>query len=120
MRFPLASSPGLVNGLNFLLFSVNQDDLVGQLFALFLLTVAAAESAMRLAITAQQQQPVDSTGQAQHPGISAAFDFSTYHYILMCKRAARQTMHLDALWVANHKFWPMLQGLVKGLEPSTT
>ena len=36
--------------LNFLTFSVFLDDLVGQIFALFVLTVAAAESAVGLAI----------------------------------------------------------------------
>jgi len=36
--------------LNFALFSVYLDDLVGQLFSLFVLTVAAAESAIGLAI----------------------------------------------------------------------
>lgn len=35
---------------NFVLFSVYLDDLVGQIFALFVLTVAAAESAIGLAI----------------------------------------------------------------------
>ena len=36
--------------LNFVLFSVYFDDLYGQLFSLFILTVAAAESAIGLAI----------------------------------------------------------------------
>ena len=36
--------------LNFVVFSVYLDDLVGQVFALFVLTVAAAESAIGLAI----------------------------------------------------------------------
>jgi len=36
--------------LNFLFFSVYLDDIVGQLFALFVLTVAAAESAIGLAL----------------------------------------------------------------------
>ena len=36
--------------LNFVTFSVFLDDLVGQIFALFVLTVAAAESAIGLAI----------------------------------------------------------------------
>jgi|TARA_B110000971_G_C20003766_1_gene498121 NADH-quinone oxidoreductase subunit K len=36
--------------LNFVTFSVFIDDLVGQIFALFVLTVAAAESAIGLAI----------------------------------------------------------------------
>ena len=36
--------------LNFVTFSVFLDDLVGQVFALFVLTVAAAESAIGLAI----------------------------------------------------------------------
>lgn len=36
--------------LNFLVFSVYLDDMMGQLFALFVLTVAAAESAIGLAI----------------------------------------------------------------------
>ena len=40
----------LAVNLNFLFFSLALDDLVGQLFALFLLTVAAAESAIGLAI----------------------------------------------------------------------
>ena len=40
----------LAVNLNFLLFSVYLDDLVGQLFALFVLTVAAAESAIGLAL----------------------------------------------------------------------
>ena len=40
----------LAVNLNFLLFSVYLDDLVGQLFALLLLTVAAAESAIGLAL----------------------------------------------------------------------
>ena len=35
---------------NFLVFSVSLDDMMGQLFALFVLTVAAAESAIGLAI----------------------------------------------------------------------
>ena len=40
----------LAVNLNFLFFSVYLDDLVGQLFALFILTVAAAESAIGLAL----------------------------------------------------------------------
>jgi NADH-quinone oxidoreductase subunit K len=40
----------LAAGLNLLIFSVYIDDLIGQLFALFVLTVAAAESAIGLAI----------------------------------------------------------------------
>lgn len=36
--------------LNFVIFSVFLDDAVGQIFALFILTVAAAESAIGLAI----------------------------------------------------------------------
>lgn len=36
--------------LNFILFSVYLDDLFGQLFSFFILTVAAAESAIGLAI----------------------------------------------------------------------
>jgi len=36
--------------INFVLFSIYLDDAVGQLFALFVLTVAAAESAIGLAI----------------------------------------------------------------------
>lgn len=40
----------LAAGLNLLIFSVFIDDLIGQLFALFVLTVAAAESAIGLAI----------------------------------------------------------------------
>ena len=36
--------------LNFLFFSVYLDDFLGQLFALFVLTVAAAESAIGLAL----------------------------------------------------------------------
>ena len=36
--------------LNFIIFSVYFDDLYGQLFSLFILTVAAAESAVGLAI----------------------------------------------------------------------
>ena len=40
----------LAVNLNFVLFSVYLDDLVGQMFALFILTVAAAESAIGLAL----------------------------------------------------------------------
>jgi len=40
----------LAVNLNFLIFSVFLDDLIGQLFALLVLTVAAAESAIGLAI----------------------------------------------------------------------
>lgn len=40
----------LAVNLNFLIFSVYIDDLIGQLFALLVLTVAAAESAIGLAI----------------------------------------------------------------------
>jgi len=40
----------LAVNLNFLIFSVFLDDMMGQLFALFVLTVAAAESAIGLAI----------------------------------------------------------------------
>ena len=40
----------LAVNLNFVLFSVYLDDLVGQIFALLILTVAAAESAIGLAI----------------------------------------------------------------------
>ena len=36
--------------VNFVLFSVYLDDIIGQIFALFVLTVAAAESAIGLAI----------------------------------------------------------------------
>jgi len=40
----------LAVNLNFLLFSVYLDDLIGQIFALLILTVAAAESAIGLAL----------------------------------------------------------------------
>jgi NADH-quinone oxidoreductase subunit K len=40
----------LAINMNFLLFSVYLDDIVGQVFALFVLTVAAAESAIGLAL----------------------------------------------------------------------
>lgn len=40
----------LAINLNFVLFSTGMDDSMGQLFALFILTVAAAESAVGLAI----------------------------------------------------------------------
>ncbi len=40
----------LAINMNFFVFSVYCDDMVGQLFALFILTVAAAESAIGLAI----------------------------------------------------------------------
>lgn len=36
--------------LNFIFFSIFLDDIVGQLFALYILTVAAAESAIGLAL----------------------------------------------------------------------
>nr|YP_009863127.1 NADH dehydrogenase subunit 4L [Anthoceros punctatus]YP_009863169.1 NADH dehydrogenase subunit 4L [Anthoceros agrestis]QKD76583.1 NADH dehydrogenase subunit 4L [Anthoceros punctatus]QKD76625.1 NADH dehydrogenase subunit 4L [Anthoceros agrestis] len=40
----------LVVNFNFLVFPVHLDDMMGQLFALFVLTMAAAESAIGLAI----------------------------------------------------------------------
>lgn len=40
----------LAVNLNFVIFSVYLDDLIGQVFALFILTVAAAESAIGLAL----------------------------------------------------------------------
>lgn len=40
----------LAVNMNFIIFSVYLDDLIGQIFALFILTVAAAESAIGLAI----------------------------------------------------------------------
>jgi NADH-quinone oxidoreductase subunit K len=40
----------LAINLNFFIFSVYLDDIMGQLFSLFVLTVAAAESAIGLAI----------------------------------------------------------------------
>jgi NADH:ubiquinone oxidoreductase subunit K len=40
----------LAVNMNFLVFSVYLDDMIGQVFALFILTVAAAESAIGLAI----------------------------------------------------------------------
>ena len=40
----------LAVNLNFIVYSVYLDDLLGQIFALFILTVAAAESAIGLAI----------------------------------------------------------------------
>jgi NADH-quinone oxidoreductase subunit K len=40
----------LAINVNFLVFSIALDDLVGQIFALFILTVAAAESSIGLAL----------------------------------------------------------------------
>jgi NADH-quinone oxidoreductase subunit K len=40
----------LAVNLNFIVFSIYLDDILGQLFVLFILTVAAAESAIGLAI----------------------------------------------------------------------
>ena len=40
----------LAVNLNFVLFSVYLDDIVGQVFVLFILTIAATESAIGLAI----------------------------------------------------------------------
>jgi NADH-quinone oxidoreductase subunit K len=40
----------LAINMNFVIFSVHLDDLLGQIFALFILTIAASESAIGLAI----------------------------------------------------------------------
>ena len=40
----------LAINFNFIIFSIYLDDVVGQIFALFILTVAAAESSIGLAI----------------------------------------------------------------------
>lgn len=40
----------LAVNLNFVIFSIYLDDIIGQIFSLFVLTVAAAESAIGLAI----------------------------------------------------------------------
>lgn len=40
----------LASNINFIVFSVFLDDIIGQVFALYVLTVAAAESAIGLAI----------------------------------------------------------------------
>jgi len=40
----------LAVNLNFLMFSLLLDDMIGQVFSLFILTVAAAESAIGLAL----------------------------------------------------------------------
>jgi len=40
----------LAVNLNFVLFSIYLDDVVGQIFVLFILTIAATESAIGLAI----------------------------------------------------------------------
>ena len=40
----------LAINLNFIIFSVYLDDILGQIFALFILTIAAAESSIGLAI----------------------------------------------------------------------
>lgn len=40
----------LAINLNYIIFSVYLDDIIGQVFSLFILTVAAAESAIGLAI----------------------------------------------------------------------
>ena len=40
----------LAVNLNFIIFSVYLDDIIGQIFAIFILTVAAAESAIGLSI----------------------------------------------------------------------
>lgn len=40
----------LAINMNFVIFSVHLDDLLGQIFALFVLTIAASESAIGLAI----------------------------------------------------------------------
>jgi NADH-quinone oxidoreductase subunit K len=40
----------LAININFVIFSVYLDDMTGQIFALFILTIAAAESAIGLAI----------------------------------------------------------------------
>jgi NADH-quinone oxidoreductase subunit K len=40
----------LSNNLNFILFASYLDDMIGQIFALFVLTVAASESALGLSI----------------------------------------------------------------------
>nr|ULQ69423.1 NADH dehydrogenase subunit 4L [Georgeantha hexandra] len=49
MSMPIESMLLAVN-LNFLVFSISLDDMMGQSFALLVLTVAAAESAIGLAI----------------------------------------------------------------------
>ena len=36
--------------INFIIFSINMDDIIGQIFALFIITVAAGESALGLAL----------------------------------------------------------------------
>jgi len=40
----------LAVNINFILFSVYLDDIIGQIFAIYILTIAAAESAVGLAI----------------------------------------------------------------------
>ena len=49
--------------LNFVTFSVFLDDLMGQVFALFVLTVAAAESAIGLAILVAYYRVRNTIGQ---------------------------------------------------------
>jgi NADH-quinone oxidoreductase subunit K len=53
--------------LNFIVFSIYLDDIYGQLFSLFILTVAAAESAIGLAIIILYYRIRGSIGLSQTP-----------------------------------------------------
>jgi len=53
--------------LNFILFSIYLDDIYGQLFSLFILTVAAAESAVGLAIIIIYYRIRSTISISQHP-----------------------------------------------------
>jgi len=53
--------------LNFIVFSIYLDDVYGQLFSLFILTVAAAESAIGLAIIILYYRIRGSIGMNQTP-----------------------------------------------------
>jgi NADH-quinone oxidoreductase subunit K len=53
--------------LNFIIFSIYLDDMYGQLFSLFILTVAASESAIGLAIIIIYFRVRGSIAISQHP-----------------------------------------------------
>jgi NADH-quinone oxidoreductase subunit K len=59
----------LSQNLNFVTFSVYLDDLVGQIFTLFVLTVAAAESAIGLALLILYYRVRGSISGTVFPGL---------------------------------------------------
>ena len=80
--------------LNFLAFSVHLDDIVGQIFVLFILTIAATESAIGLAILTVYNNTRNNINIEILKNIMKNYFFVCACFILMCSIKFKKVINI--------------------------